>query len=48
MVFKKREKLKATERWEMNGQNIEVVYKFNYLGVTENTGGWNKQKTLAF
>ena len=48
MVFKKGEKLKATERWEMKGQNIEVVPKFNCVGVMlESTGGWNKQKTVA-
>jgi hypothetical protein len=30
----------------MNGQNTEVVDKFNYLGVMlESTGGWNNQKT---
>jgi hypothetical protein len=29
-------------------KNIEVVDKFNYLGVTlDSTGSWNKQKTLA-
>jgi hypothetical protein len=32
----------------MNGQSIEVVDKFNYLGVfLKNTEGWSKQKTLA-
>jgi len=31
----------------MNGQNSEVVEKFNYLEVTlEITWGWNKQKIL--
>jgi hypothetical protein len=48
MVFKKRRKLKAAEGWRINGQNLEVVDNFNYLGVTlENTGSWNKQKMLA-
>jgi hypothetical protein len=48
MVFKKGGKLKATERWKVNGQNIEVVDEFNYLGVTlDSTGSWNKQKTSA-
>jgi hypothetical protein len=48
MVFKIGGKLKATERWKVNGQNIEVVYKCNYLAVTlDSTGSWNKQKTLA-
>jgi hypothetical protein len=48
MVFKKGGKLKATERWKINGQNTEVVDKFNYEGVkVESTGCWNKQKTLA-
>jgi hypothetical protein len=28
MVFKEGGRLKATERWRMNGQNIEVVNKF--------------------
>jgi hypothetical protein len=48
MIFKKGGKLKATERWKVNGQSIEVADKFNYLGVTlDSTGSWNKQKTLA-
>jgi hypothetical protein len=48
MVFKKGDKLKATDRWKVNGQNIEAVDKFSYLGVTlDNIGSWNKQKTLA-
>ena len=48
MIFKKGRKLKATEGWRINGQNLEVVDNFNYLGVTlENIGDWNKQKTLA-
>jgi hypothetical protein len=42
MVFKKEGKLKATERWRMNGQNTEVADKSNYPEV-----GWNKQKTSA-
>ena len=46
MVFKKGRKLKATEGWRINGQNLEVVDNFTYLGVTlESAGGWNKQKT---
>jgi hypothetical protein len=36
LVFKKRGKLKATERRGVNEQNIEVRDKFNYLGVTPN------------
>jgi hypothetical protein len=48
MVFKKGGKWKAAERWNVNGQNIEVAGKFNYLGVTlDSTGSWNKQKTSA-
>jgi hypothetical protein len=48
MVFKKGGKLKATETWKVSGQNIDVVDKFNYLGVMlDSTGSWNKQKTLA-
>jgi len=47
MVFKKVGKLKATERWRMNGQNLKVGDKFDYLGVTESTGGWIKEKTIA-
>ena len=48
MVFKKGGKLKATERWRMNGWNLKVGDKFNYLGITlESTGGWIKEKTLA-
>jgi hypothetical protein len=38
----------ASEGWRINGQNIEVVDNFNYLGVTiESTGSCNKLKTLA-
>jgi hypothetical protein len=48
MVFKKGGRLNGADRRRMNGQNIEVVVKFNYLGVTlESTGCWNQQKTLA-
>lgn len=48
MVFKKGGKLKATEKQRRNGQNTEVVDKFNYLVMTlESTAGWNKQKMLA-
>jgi len=48
MIFKKGRKLKATEGWRINWQNLEVVDSFNYLGMTlESTGVWNKQKTLA-
>jgi hypothetical protein len=29
----------------MGGQNIEIIDKFKYLGITlENTGGWRNQK----
>jgi len=32
----------------MNGQNLKVGDKFNYLGVTlESTGDWIKEKTIA-
>jgi hypothetical protein len=32
----------------MNGENIAVGDKFNYLGeLSENTGGVSKQQTLA-
>jgi hypothetical protein len=34
MVFKKGGKLKATERWRVNRQNMDVLDKFNYLEVT--------------
>jgi hypothetical protein len=51
MVFKKGGKLKSIERWKVkkvNGKNIQVADKFNYLGVMpDSTGSWNKQKTLA-
>jgi hypothetical protein len=30
-MVKKREELKATERWRMNGQNVDFVDKCNYL-----------------
>jgi hypothetical protein len=45
LVFKKGRKLKIIESWKMGGQNIEIVDKFKYLGITsENTGGWRNQK----
>jgi hypothetical protein len=48
IVFKNGGKLKSTERWKVNGQNIEVVDTFNSLGVTlDSTGSWKKQKILA-
>ena len=48
MVFKTAGKLKTSERWWMNGQNIEMADKFNYLWVTlESTGGLNEQKMLT-
>lgn len=48
MAFKKGGKLQATEKQRMNGQNTEVVEKFNYLVVMlESIAGWNKQKMLA-
>jgi hypothetical protein len=48
IVFRIGGKLKATEGQRVNRQNIEVVDKCTYLGVTlESTGSWNKQKTLA-
>jgi hypothetical protein len=48
LVLKKEGKLTATESREMNGQNSEVVDKFNYQGVMMGSvGGWNKQKTPA-
>jgi hypothetical protein len=29
----------------MGGQNIEIIDKFKYFGITlENTGGWRNQK----
>jgi hypothetical protein len=29
----------------MGGQNMEIIHKFKYLGITsENTGGWRNQK----
>ena len=33
VAFRKRGKLKANEHWFYNGQEIEVVNGFNYLGV---------------
>jgi hypothetical protein len=48
MVYKKRGKLKVTEKWRMNGLNTEVLNKFNYLEVMYgSTGGWNKQIMLV-
>jgi hypothetical protein len=43
IVFKKGGKLKNTERRDMGGQNIEIMDKFEHLGITlENTGGIRK------
>lgn len=48
MVFKKGEKLKATDRCRMNEHNNEATHEFNHLGsMLDSTGSWNKQKTLA-
>jgi hypothetical protein len=48
MIFQRGGKLKSTEKWRMNGQNTEVVYKVNYTGVTWGSKeGWNQQTTLA-
>jgi archaeosine-15-forming tRNA-guanine transglycosylase len=48
VVVNKGEKLMATGRWEMNGQNVEVIDKFNCVGVMlESAGGWNKDTTLT-
>jgi hypothetical protein len=45
VVFKKGGKLNNTERWNMGGQNIEIIDRFKYLGITlENTGEWRNQK----
>jgi len=39
MVFKKGEKLKATEKCIMNEQNNEAAHEFYHLGITlERTG----------
>jgi len=47
MVYKTGGKLKGNGRWRMNGQKIEVVDEFSYLGVTLESTGWlNKQKML--
>jgi len=46
-VFKKGEKLKATERGILNEQNNEAAHEFNHLGITlERAGSWIKKKTL--
>jgi hypothetical protein len=42
MVFRKRGKLRQDEHWTYNGQQLEVVNDFNYLGVVFNyTGNFN-------
>lgn len=42
MVFRKRGRLQPTEHWTYNGQIIEVVNDFNYLGTVFNyTGNFN-------
>ena len=45
MVFRKRGGLLPDEKWTNNGQNIEVVNNFNYLGTVFNyTGNFNLNK----
>ena len=39
MVFRKRGRILPTEQWNYNGQNIEVVNDFNYLGTVFNYTG---------
>jgi len=42
MVFRKRGKIRQDEKWTYNGQNIEIVDNFNYLGTVFNyTGSFN-------
>jgi hypothetical protein len=38
-VFKKGEKLKATERGILNEQNNEAAHEFNHLGITLERAG---------
>jgi hypothetical protein len=45
LVCKKGGKLKNSDRWFMENQQIEVVKEIDCLGVTlESSGGWGKQK----
>ena len=45
MFFRKRGGLRPDEKWTYNGQNIEVVNDFNYLGTVFNyTGNFNLNK----
>ena len=39
MVFRKRGGLKENEKWSYNGNDIEVVDNFNYLGTVLNYTG---------
>lgn len=35
------------QKWYVCGQNVEVIYKLKYLGITsENSGGYNRQMVL--
>jgi hypothetical protein len=34
VVYKRGDKLKNTERWNMGGQNVVIINKFKYLGIT--------------
>ena len=39
MVFRKRGKIRNDEKWTYNGQDIEIVDNFNYLGTVLNYTG---------
>jgi endo-alpha-1,4-polygalactosaminidase (GH114 family) len=47
ITFRTGGKLKATRRQAVNGENIDVVDKFNYLRLCWKTACRSKQKALA-
>jgi hypothetical protein len=38
-------KLKNTERWSTGGQNIEIIDRFKYLGITSENKYWRMEES---
>jgi hypothetical protein len=44
-VFKKGGKLNRDEKWQLGGEEIEVVKEIKYLGVvSDSSGKWEKER----